>query len=110
MRDHDIVHSLIKVFESDWAGLEPAGDESRKHTYQDAKIVKKTVKAIVRELPLVPIVANALRHAVGDLPNFDLHRNELRHNLTDEVKEAVEDAVYSRVQEALRYRVGGQVF
>ena len=87
------MHSLIKVFESDWAGLEPARDESRKDISQDAKTVRKAVKAIVRELPLAPIVEDALRHAVGELPNFDLHRNELRHNLTDVVKEAVSGMV-----------------
>jgi phosphatidylserine/phosphatidylglycerophosphate/cardiolipin synthase-like enzyme len=98
VRDRDVVHSLVRVFESDWAGLQPARDEFRKHTSEDAKAIKKTVKAIVRELPLVPIVEDALRHAVRELPNFDLHRNELRHNLTDVVKEAVEDAVSGMVR------------
>lgn len=98
VRDHDIVHSLVKVFESDWAGLEPAregaGKEgSGKEVTESAKALKKTVKAIVRELPLTPIVENALKHAVGDLPNFDLRSNDLRHNLTDVVKNAVEEAV-----------------
>jgi phosphatidylserine/phosphatidylglycerophosphate/cardiolipin synthase-like enzyme len=93
VRDRDVVHSLVKVFESDWAGLEPAREGSRKEAVDGAKAVKKAVKAIVRELPLAPIVENALKHAVGELPNFDLRGNELRHNLTDVVKEAVEDAV-----------------
>jgi hypothetical protein len=30
---------------------------------------------------------------VGDLPKFELRGNELRHNLTDAMKEAVENAV-----------------
>jgi hypothetical protein len=34
-----------------------------------------------------------LKHAVGDVTKLDLRGNELRHNLTDAVKEAVEDAV-----------------
>jgi hypothetical protein len=42
---------------------------------------------------LAPIVENALKHAVGELPNFDLRSNDLRHNLTDVVKNAVEEAV-----------------
>ncbi len=93
VRDRDIVHSLVKVFESDWAGLVPARQSSRKETAEGAKIVRKAVKAIVRELPLAPIVQEALEHAVGEVPNFELRVNELRHNLTDAVKEAVEDAV-----------------
>jgi len=93
VRDHDIVHSLLKVFESDWAGLEPAHEGSRKEVTEGAKALKKSVKAMVRELPLAPIVENALKHAVGELPNFDLRSNDLRHNLTDVVKNAVEEAV-----------------
>ena len=93
VRDRDIVHSLVKVFESDWAGLVPARQSSRKEAAEGAKIVKKAMKAIVRELPLAPIVQEALEHAVGEVPNFELRVNELRHNLTDAVKEAVEDAV-----------------
>jgi hypothetical protein len=34
-----------------------------------------------------------LKHAVRQVPHFDLRGNELRHNLTDVVKQAVEDAV-----------------
>jgi len=93
VRDHDIVRALVKVFESDWAGLVPAHEGSRKDAEKGAKVLKKAVKAIVRELPLAPIVQAALKHAVGDLANLELRSNELRHNLTDAVKEAVEDAV-----------------
>ena len=93
VRDHDIVHSLVKVFESDWAGLAPARESSGKETAQGAKVVKKAVKAIVRELPLAPIVQEALEHAVGEVPDFKLRGNQLRRNLTEAVKEAVEDAV-----------------
>jgi cardiolipin synthase A/B len=93
VHEHDIVHSLVKVFESDWAGLEPARTESGRQVEEGAKALKKSVKAIVRELPLAPIVENALRHAVGEMPNFDLRGNDFRHNLTDVVKDAVEHAV-----------------
>ena len=101
VRDHDIVHSLVKVFESDWAGLEPARERSGKDKVpESARALKKTVKAIVRELPLTPIVADALKHAVGKVPNFDLRSNELRHNLTDVVKNAVEEAVSGIVRKS----------
>ena len=93
VRDRDIVHSLVKVFESDWAGLLPAREDSRRRATKDAKALKKAVKTIVRDLPLAPIVENALKHAVGELPNFQLLGNELRRELTDVVKESVEDAV-----------------
>jgi cardiolipin synthase len=93
VRDREIVHSLVKVFENDWAGLLPARDESRKDAAEGVKALKKKVKAIIRELPLAPIVQGALEHAVGELPDLTLLGNELRDNLADAVKEAVEDTV-----------------
>ena len=92
VRDRDVVHSLVKVFESDWAGLVPAHDP-RKQTEESAKAIRRAVKVIVRDLPLEPIVEGALKHAAGDVPTFELRSNELRHKFTDAVKEAVEDAV-----------------
>jgi hypothetical protein len=93
VRDHQVVHSLVKVFESDWAGLETAHTHAHGEAAARAKTVKKAVKAIVRELPLAPIVEGALQRAVGELPKFELHNNQLRHSLTDVVKDAVEAAV-----------------
>jgi hypothetical protein len=93
VHDHDIVHAMVKIFESDWAGLIPAREGPRKESMASAKGLKKAVKAIVKELPLAPIVQAALQHVVGEVPNFELRGNDLRHYLTDAVKEAVEDAV-----------------
>jgi phosphatidylserine/phosphatidylglycerophosphate/cardiolipin synthase-like enzyme len=101
VHDRDVIHSLVKVFESDWAGLELAGYEGRRQAKEGAKALKKSVKAIVRELPLAPIVENALKHAVGEMPTFDLRGNDLRHNLTDVVKEAVEAAVSGIVRKGV---------
>jgi len=98
VRDRDIVHSLVKVFESDWAGLAPAGESSRKGTAKDENTLTKAIKAIVRDLPLAPIVEDALKHAVRQVPKFELRGNELRHDLTEVVKEAVEDAVSGMVK------------
>jgi phosphatidylserine/phosphatidylglycerophosphate/cardiolipin synthase-like enzyme len=93
VRDRDIAHSLVKVFESDWAGLVPDLENSRKETSENAKAIRKAVKVIVRELPLAPIVENALKHAVADLPKFEPRVNELGHSISDAVREAVEDSV-----------------
>ena len=105
VHDRDIVHSLVKVFESDWAGLEPARTRDRHEVQESAKALRKTMKAIVRELPLAPIVQDALRHAVGEVPDFDLRNSKLRHDLTDVVKEAVEHAVSGIVKKATPARV-----
>lgn len=93
VRDHDTVHSMVKVFESDWAGLAPSQSDSPKQAADSAKAVKKAVKIIVKDLPLTPIVEDALKHAVGELPKFELQGNELRSNLTDALRDAVEGAV-----------------
>ena len=103
--DRDIVHSLVKVFESDWAGLEPGRTERRHKVQESAKALRKTMKAIVRELPLAPIVQDALRRAGGEVPDFDLRNSKLRHDLTDVVKEAVEHAVSGIVTKTTSARV-----
>src|SRR5262249_5546196 len=97
VHDREIVHSLVKVFDSDWAGLEPAREKGAR-AEQGGSDLKKAVKAIVRDLPLAPIVEDALRHAVGEAPKLELRRNDLRHDLTDVVKQAVEDAVTGMVR------------
>ena len=67
---------------------------------KDTKGVRKAVKAMVRELPLTPIVQHALQHAVGqNSPISNFRGNELRHNLTEVVKQAVEGAVAGIVGE-----------
>jgi cardiolipin synthase A/B len=98
VHDRDIVHSLVRVFDNDWAGLDPAWEGARDDVREDGDALKKAVKAIVRDLPLAPIVEDALRHAVRQVPKFELRGSELRHNLADVVKEAVEDAVSQMVR------------
>jgi len=108
VRDRELVHSLLKVFESDWAGLEPVREGAGQDSEGNTKALKKVVKVIVRELPMAPIVQDALKRAVGELPKAELHRkfelrrNELRHNLTEVLKDAVEGAVAGMVREERR--------
>jgi phosphatidylserine/phosphatidylglycerophosphate/cardiolipin synthase-like enzyme len=105
VHDHETVHSLVKVFESDWTGLEPASNEGINDVKEGAKTLKRAVKAIVRELPLAPIVENALKHAVGHVPNFELRGNALRHSLAEVVRDAVQDAVAGIVRQGVSARV-----
>jgi len=105
IHNRNIVDSLVKVFESDWAGLEPARTEGRHEVQESEKALRKKMKAIVRELPLAPMVRDALSHAVGEVPDFDLRNAKLRHDLTDVVKEAVEHAVSGIVKKATPARV-----
>jgi phospholipase D-like protein len=96
--DRDVVHSLVKVFDKDWAGLSPAREGSAHVNGKQAHALKKAVKAVVKDFPLAPIVEEALRHAVGQAPKLELRNQELRHDLTDRVREAVEDVVSGMVR------------
>lgn len=103
IHDHDVVHSLVKVFESDWATLLPAkaGEEE---TVPASVAVKKVSKTVVRDLPLEPLVARALENALRDMPEVQLAGNRFANNLEDAVREAVEDAVSAIVKEAAEAR------
>jgi cardiolipin synthase len=98
VKDHSIVASLLHVFERDWSSAAPA----RRHAEEEPRVanVRKTAKALVRQLPLAPIVESALKHAAGELPDWKSRDAELGRNLADAVKEAVEDAVSGIVRKA----------
>lgn len=98
IHDREIVHSLVKIFDKDWAGLAPAREGSRQPKPKQADGLKKAVKAVVKDFPLAPIVEDALRHAAGRVTQLELHGDTLRHDLADRVREAVEDAVSGMVR------------
>jgi cardiolipin synthase len=95
--DHAIVQSLLHVFERDWAAAVPAGERPREEAPAG---VRKAAKALVRQLPLAPIVESALKHAAGEVPGWNLGGAELERTLADAVKEAVEDAVSGIVRKS----------
>jgi hypothetical protein len=98
VHDHDVVHSVLKVFEADWATLAPA-EHGEAKALPAAKAVKKVAKAAVRNLPLEPVVARALETALRDIPAEKLTSNRFEHNVEDAVRQAVEDAVSALVRE-----------
>jgi hypothetical protein len=65
---------------------------------------KKAVKALVRQLPLAPMVESALKHAAAGIPDLNLGRPEFEHNLADALREAVEDAVSGFVRKTTSAR------
>ena len=101
VNDHTAVASLVRVFERDWAGLEPAKGSVEKA----AGPPRKAVKALVRQLPLAPMVESALKHAASELQGFNPAEAEFQHNLAEALKEAVEDAVSGIVRKSAAARV-----
>lgn len=99
IHDHDVVHSMVKIFERDWATLLPA-KRGEEETAPANVASKKVAKAVVRDLPLEPLVARALENALRKLPEAHLAGNKLEHSLEDAVRAAVEDAVSAMVKEA----------
>jgi len=100
VHSHEVVHTLLKIFERDWANAEP----SRKH--QNGVMganggVKKVTKAIVRELPLEPLVAKALKHALHGIPEVPVARSKFEHRVEDALRQAVEDAVSGIVRQTV---------
>jgi phosphatidylserine/phosphatidylglycerophosphate/cardiolipin synthase-like enzyme len=104
VNDHAVVTSVLRVFERDWGTLVPVERNSEEEMRAPAT-AKKAVKALVRQLPLAPMVASALKHAAGDIQGLDFAGPEFEHNLADALKEAVEDAVSGIVRRTTTARV-----
>jgi phosphatidylserine/phosphatidylglycerophosphate/cardiolipin synthase-like enzyme len=104
IHSESIVHSIVKVFESDWTIADLPREQHRESVRTDGEI-KKAAKAIVRELPLEPMVSNALEQAVRNIPNMSVDGNNLEHRIEDALRQRVEDVVSSIVKETVETEV-----
>lgn len=93
IHERKIVQSLVKVFESDWATLLPPRKEMEGKRVPATRAVKRVAKAVVRDLPLEPLVERALKQALSEIGDVKLRRHELEHTVEDAVREALEDTV-----------------
>ena len=101
VHNHEVVHSLVKVFERDWANADASRGNVQKGFIGADGGVKKVAKAIVRELPLEPLVAKALKHALRGIPEMPVARNTFEHKVEDALRQAVEDAVSGIVRQTV---------
>jgi cardiolipin synthase len=101
IHDHDVVHSLLKVFESDWSTLVPRKEETEEDLVPANRVMKRVAKAVVRDLPLEPLVERALKQALNDMPDLNVAGHKFEHTLEDAVREAVEDTVSHIVRETV---------
>jgi cardiolipin synthase len=102
VNDHAVVTALLHVFDEDWS-LAPAVRSSEEEMTLPAA-TRKSVKALVRQLPLVPMVEEALKHATTELQDSQLAGPQFAHSFADALKDAVEDAVSGIVRKTMATR------
>jgi hypothetical protein len=83
--DRSVVLALLHVFEKDWGTISSRDAES--------ETVKKMAKAVVRELPLGPIVESALKGLQAVRPDSRVGPAGFARRLASAVKDAVKEAV-----------------
>lgn len=102
VHNHEVVHTIVKVFERDWANADVPREKSRKSVTWANGGVKKVAKAVVRELPLEPLVAKALKHALRGIPEIPVARSIFEHRVEDGLRQAIEDAVSGIVRQTVQ--------
>ena len=95
----EIVRSLVKVFEADWKKIVPDSEPAR--MVPAGRAVKRVSKTVVKDLPLEPLVENALERALREIPDTRVARHKFEHSLEDALRAAVEDAVSATVKETV---------
>jgi hypothetical protein len=83
---------LLKVFEAEWEMLAPTPEETR------TTPAGRVTKAVVRDLPLEPLVESAVDRALREIPDLQFSVEKFEHELEDELRQAVEDAVSTTVR------------
>jgi phosphatidylserine/phosphatidylglycerophosphate/cardiolipin synthase-like enzyme len=116
-RDPQAVARLVKTFEEDWQGAQPAvrtvADEEAKEVEQiaAAKLAKKVAKAVAEELPPVqPVIELTVRELAEKAPGVDLNHREVEESVKQAVHDAVRQVVRDYVEEAVETQsAGGKV-
>lgn len=93
IHEREIVQRLVKVFERDWATLMPRQKEVQEKRVPGRRAVKRMAKSVVRDLPLEPLVERALKRALSDVGEVELHGRKLERTIEDAVRGALEDTV-----------------
>jgi phosphatidylserine/phosphatidylglycerophosphate/cardiolipin synthase-like enzyme len=97
--DTAIARNLEEIFQADWAAAEQAKVEKEQaETSPNAQVAKKVAKAVVKELPPVAEVVEAvIQELGGDKVEIAIAPEELEENVKDAVKHAVKTAVKDAV-------------
>lgn len=101
LHDREVVKGMLKAFEQDWATLASPADEAQQEKPTTFRTIKRTAKALVRDLPPEPLVEQALKNAIRDIPEARLARHKFEHHLEESVRQAIEDAVSQAVRKTV---------
>lgn len=99
VHNREVVRTLVRIFEGDWARLMPQKRKMPKNNLPARRTMQRLAKALVRDLPLEPLVERALSRALRKIGDGKLGSDKLEHRVEDEVRAALEDAVSRIVRE-----------
>jgi cardiolipin synthase A/B len=95
--DLKVVDHLLATFEADWASSESPTVQ------KELKPVRKTVKAIIKDLPpLSPLVNEAIQKVVKESSSIGLDPQTVEDTVREAVKEAVSDGLKEAIKDAVR--------
>jgi cardiolipin synthase len=100
--DVAVADQLRSTFEADWISAQSrAGQAEAQNRIASSRIVKRAVKALVKEMPpLSKVVKEAVRQAV-ETPGTALNSEEVKETVQEAVKEAVKEGVKQAVKDAV---------
>ena len=99
LRDGEVLKSLVRTFEEDWAASSADLKEKRPAERKRKKSVKKLAQAISKKLPLNPVAKKVVK-SISDQTDIDLDHKELRNTVKDILKDVVEQTAHDAAQEA----------
>jgi phosphatidylserine/phosphatidylglycerophosphate/cardiolipin synthase-like enzyme len=99
--DVAVADQLRSIFEADWISAQPRVGQEAENRIASSRIVKKAVRALVKEMPpLSKVVKEAVRQAV-ETPGTALNSEEMKETVQEAVKEAVKEGVKQAVKDAV---------
>jgi cardiolipin synthase A/B len=105
LHNRNVINRLVKAFEEDWATLKSSDDNAHRETATSFRRIKRTARALVKDLPPEPLVEEALKNAIRDIPEAHFAWRKFEHHLEESVRQAVEDAVSQAVKETIEAEV-----
>jgi cardiolipin synthase len=100
VRDSKPVNSVLRVFEADWDSVAGAQTSAPPQAAPPiAETATQAAEAVVHELPAVaPVVAEAVKHLVGNTAEVGLNNREIEASVKKAVKRAVKAVVKEVVE------------
>jgi hypothetical protein len=85
--------------------LQSPENDSHRKTSTSSRTIKRVARTLVKDLPPEPLVEQALKNAIRDIPEAQLAWHKLEHHLEESIRQAVEDAVSQAVKETVEAEV-----